>query len=219
VTAPAASGAAPAAPLPYVTLLGFARYLGRSGPAKAALVGGLRRQRASRSGFNPHGQLVKALKADVAFHTGGTHLRAVLDAVKPRWRPLYEVLVPGALTYLASLDDPSSVQLAATRDALGMLGDLPVKVNPHFGLRYPDGRAEAVRLHFDEQPPSPDATLAILHLMARHMAQILPGAEPVLVDVRRGEVHRADPAVKVEQVERWLAGEAAGFSAMWSTPA
>jgi hypothetical protein len=219
VTAPVTSGAASTAPLPYATLLGFARYLARTGPAKAALVGGLRRQRASRSGFNPHGQLVKALKADIAFHTGGAHLRAVVEAVKPRWRPLYEALVPGALTYLGSLDDPATVQVAATRDAIGMLGDLPVKVNPHFGLRYPDGRAEAVRLHFDEEAPSPDAVLAILHLMARHMAQILPGAEPVLVDVRRGAVHRPDPAIKAEEVERWLAGEAAGFSAMWSTPA
>ena len=64
MTAPAAPGAAAAAPLPYATLLGFARYVGRTGPAKAALVGGLRRERARRSGFNPHGQLVKALKAE-----------------------------------------------------------------------------------------------------------------------------------------------------------
>ncbi|HEX7746035.1 MAG TPA: hypothetical protein VF462_12325, partial [Micromonosporaceae bacterium] len=149
MTLPASSGAVPA-PLPYATLLGFSRYVDRSGPSKAAFVGGLRRQRASRSGFNPHGQFVRALKADIAFHTGGTHLTEIVEAVKPRWRALYAALVPGALAYLRSLDDASAVQLAATRDALGMLGDLPVKVNPHFGLRYPDGRAEAVRLHFDE---------------------------------------------------------------------
>jgi len=218
VTEPMPTGGVPA-PLPYATLLGFSRYVGRTGPAKAAFVGGLRRQRASRSGFNPHGQLVKALKADIAFHTGGAHLSEIVEAVKPRWRALYGALVPGALAYLRSLDDASSVQLAAIRDALGMLDDLPVKINPHFGLRYPDGRAEAVRLHFDEQPPSRDAVLAILHLMARHMDQILPGAEPVLVDVRRGVAHRPDPAVKADEVERWLAGEAAGFSAIWSTPA
>ena len=71
-----------------------------------------------------------------------------------------------------------------------MLGDLPVKINPHFGLRHADGRGEAVRLHFDEAPPSEEATLATLHLMARHMDAVLPNAEPVLVDVRRGEAHR-----------------------------
>lgn len=218
MTPPASTGAV-SAPLPYATLLGFSRYVDRSGPARAAFVGGLRRQRASGSGFNPHGQLVKALKADIAFHTGGTHLIEIVEAVKPRWRALYGALVPGALAYLRSLDDASTVQLAATRDALGMLGDLPVKINPHFGLRYPDGRAEAVRLHFDEQPPSADAALAILHLMARHMDQILPGAEPVLADVRRGVAHRPDPTVKADDVERWLAGEAAGFSAIWSTAA
>ena len=210
---------APDAPQPYATLLAFTRYVDRTGPAKATFVGGLRRQRATKSGFNPHGPLVKALKADIAFHTGGSHLVEVAEQVNPRWRRLYEALVPGALAYLRSLDDADTVQVAQTRDALGMLGGLPVKINPHLGLRYPDGRAEAVRLHLDEQPPSEEAVLATLHLMRRHMDQVLPHAEPVLVDVRRGIVHRTDPAVDADQVERWLSGEAAAFSAIWSTPA
>ena len=92
-------------PLPYATLLGFTRYVDRTGPTKATFVGGLRKQRASRSGFNPHGQFVKALKADIAFHTGGTHLTGVADVVKPRWRPLYQALVPGATAWLHSLGD------------------------------------------------------------------------------------------------------------------
>lgn len=220
MTAPISSAPTPApAPLPYATLLGFTRYVDRTGPAKATFVGGLRKQRASRSGFNPHGQLVKALKADIAFHTGGRHLAEVVDLVQPRWRPLYEALVPGAVAYLHSLGDPSTVEVAQTRDALGMVGTLPVKVNPHFGLRYDDGRAEAVRLYFDEDPPSPEATLATLHLMARQMDQVLPGAQPVLVDVRRGVTHRPKAGVKADQVERWLAGEAAAFALTWSTPA
>jgi hypothetical protein len=214
LTRPTSTGSAP-----YATLLSFTRYVGRTGPGKATYVGGLRRQRESGSGFNPHGQLVKALKADLQWHTPGTHLAAVVDLVKPRWRPLYETLVPGASKYLESLDDRATVQLAQTRDALGVLGGLSVKVNPHFGLRHDDGRAEAVRLHFDEEPPSAEATMATLHLMARAMDQVLPRAEPVLVDVRRGEVLRPDPGVKPDEVERWLAGEAAAFSAMWGAAA
>lgn len=207
------------APAPYATLLGFTRYVDRTGPAKANFVGGLRRQRASRSGFNPHGPLVKALKADIAFRSGGRHLAEVADAVKPRWKPLYEALVPGAVTYLESIGDLSAVHLAQTRDALGMVGGLPVKVNPHLGLRHDDSRAEAVRLYFDEAPPSAEAVLATLHLMGRQMEQILPGAEPVLVDVRRGVAHRPATGIKAEQVESWLAGEAAAFTAIWSTAA
>jgi hypothetical protein len=205
--------------VPYATLLSFTRYVGRTGPRKASFVGGLRRQRESRSGFNPHSQLVKALKADIQFRTGGTHLASVADLVKPRWRPLYEAIVPGAQRYLASLGEPDEVQLAQTRDALVVVGGLPVKINPHFGLRFADGSTEAVRLHFDEEPPRDDALVATLHLMARDMAQVLPHAEPVLVDLRRGEVHRTDPAVKPTEVERWLTGEAAAFSAMWGATA
>ncbi|WP_025618429.1 hypothetical protein [Salinispora cortesiana] len=210
----------PATPLaPYTTLLGFTRYVDRTGPTKATFVGGLRRQRASRSGFNPHGQFVKALKADIAFHTSGTHLDRVVAAVKPRWRPLYQALVPGAMAWLLSLGAPRSVDLAQTRDALALLGDLPVKINPHFGIRYAAGRAEAVRLHFDEAPPSDEAVLAMLHLMGRQMEAILPHAEPVLVDVRRGRAHRTPATAKPAEIERWLAGEAVAFQALWSTAA
>jgi len=204
---------------PYVTLLGFARYVGRTGPAKATFVGGLRRQRASQSGFNPHGSLIKALKTDIQFRTPGTHLSRVADLVKPRWRPLYEALVPGALAYLASLDDLSGVHLAPAHEAIAMVGALPVKINPQLGLGYADGHAEAVRLHFDEEPPNHEAVLATLHLMRRHMDRVLPGAEPVIVDVRRGRVLRAEPDARPEQVEQWLAGEAAAFAAIWQTVA
>jgi hypothetical protein len=55
--------------------------------------------------------------------------------------------------------------------------------------------------------------------MARHMDQILPNAEPVLVDLRRGIVHRIDPAAKATDIESWLAGEAAAFTAMWAATA
>ena len=204
---------------PYATMLGFTRYVARTGPAKATFVGGLRRQRERRSGFNPHGQLVKALKADIAFRTGGSYLAGVPELVKPRWKPLYEAVSAGATTYLHSLGDPADVGLAQTRDALASVGPLAVKINPHFGLRFEDGRREAVRLHFDEEPPSPETITATLHLMARHMDQILPNAEPVLVDVRRGVTHRIDPAARPGDVERWLAGEAAAFSAMWTSTA
>ncbi|MEV4638829.1 hypothetical protein AB0J80_15895 [Actinoplanes sp. NPDC049548] len=204
---------------PYATMLGFTRYVARTGPAKATFVGGLRRQRERRTGFNPHSQLVKALKADIAFRTGGSYLTGVVDLVKPRWKPLYEAVSAGALTYLHSLGDPETVSLAQTREALASVGPLAVKINPHFGLRYADNHREAVRLHFDEEPPTPEALTATLHLMARHMDQILPNADPVVVDLRRGTTHRIDPGAKTGDVERWLAGEAAAFTAMWTATA
>ena len=204
---------------PYVTMLGFTRYVGRTGPGKATYVGGLRRQHESRSGFNPHGSLIKALKADIQFRTGGTHLTAVTETVNPRWRPLYQTLTARARAGEGTPGDPPTVQVTRARDALGVLGGLTVKINPHFGLRAEDGTLQAVRLHFDEEAPQPEVATAALHLMARHMDQVLPHAVPVLVDVRRGTVLHADPATRSDEVERWLAGEAAAFSAMWGTAA
>lgn len=204
---------------PYATMLGFTRYVSRTGPAKATFVGGLRKQRERRSGFNPHGQLVKALKADIAFRTGGSYLTGVVDLVKDRWKPLYESLRAGARSYLSSLGDPERITLIQTHDALASVGPLAVKINPHFGLRFEDGRREAVRIHFDEEPPSPELVTAMLHLMTRHMDQILPDADPVLVDLRRGVTHRLSTAARPADVESWLAGEAAAFTAMWSATA
>jgi hypothetical protein len=204
---------------PYATLLSFARYVGRTGPAKATFVGGLRRQRETGSGFNPHGPLIKALKADLQFRTPGIHLARVTESVKPRWRALYGALVPGATAYLESLGDLTTRYLVRPREVLAMVGALPVKINAHFGVRDVDGTAEVVRLYFDEEPPTQEVVLATLHLMRRHMDQVLPHAEPVLVDLRRAHVLRPDPSTRPDQVERWLAGEAAAFTAIWNAAA
>jgi hypothetical protein len=206
---------------PYATLLTFSRYLGRTGPAKATFVGGLRRARQDRAGFNPHARFVKALKSDIARPDRGADLEiaAVVDAVQPRWRPLYTALRDGGERYLGSLGDRSGLQVVPVRAALDVIGGLTVKVNPHFGLCYPDGRREVVRLHFDEQPPTDELVVATLQLMVRQMPQILPKAQPVLVDVRRGTPCRLDPNVPAEEIERWLAGEALAFSAMWQAAA
>jgi hypothetical protein len=68
-------------------------------------------------------------------------------------------------------------------------------------------------------PPSPDLVVATLQLMARQVDQIPPTATPVLVDLRRGVVHRPDATVCSEDVEWWLAGEATAFATMWSMAA
>jgi hypothetical protein len=210
------STAEPTPALPYATLLAFTRYVDRTGPAKASFVGGLRRQRERGGGFNPHSQLVKALKADIQFRTAGAHVAKVVDAVNPRYRRLYLALSVGAIQYLETLGDPGDVTLLSTHDTLTSIGGLAVKVAAHFGLQHADGRRECVRLHFDEEPPTSEAVTTILHLMSTHMDQLLPGAEPVLVDLRRGEAHRtAEVPRDPMAVERWLTGEGAGFRAMW----
>jgi hypothetical protein len=100
-----------------------------------------------------------------------------------------------------------------------VVGTLPIKLNTHFGVRTTDGRAQAVRLYFDEDSPPDETVLATLHLLGRNMDRILPRAEPVLVDLRRGRIHRPDRAAKPEQIEQWLAGEAAAFAAIWNAAA
>ncbi len=205
-----------ALPAPYATLLTFTRYVDRTGPAKAAYVFELRQRRAARAGFNPHGRFIKALKADIDAGTPGTHLTAAVGAVAPRWRPLYQALLPGALNYLESIVGSTRVR---PREVIGTIGGLPVKINPQLGLRRPDGRLEAVRLCFDPEPLGREAVLATLHLMERYMPAVLPDATAVLVDLRHGQIHRPEPSVKTQHLTRWLEGEAAAFAAVWNAAA
>ncbi|WP_020524540.1 hypothetical protein [Catelliglobosispora koreensis] len=200
--------------LPYATMLSFARYIGRTGPAKATFVGGLRKQRESGGGFNPHGQFIKALKADIQFRTGGTHIAKVVHTVHPRWQRLYATLAEGAKIYLRDLGTPGDASLLPVHDAIGIISGLPVKVSAHFGLLRDSGQREAVRLYFDEHEPSDETLTAMSHLMASQIDQILPQATPVIVDIRRGIAHRPTRASK-EDTQRWIDGEAAGFRAMW----
>jgi hypothetical protein len=64
----------PAGAPPYATLLSFSRYVDRAGSAKATFVGSSRPARQSRSGFNPHNQLLKALKEDIQHGRRGEQL-------------------------------------------------------------------------------------------------------------------------------------------------
>jgi hypothetical protein len=208
--------------VPYATLLTFSRYVGRTGPGKASFVGSLRRSRGRHSGFNPHASFVKALKSDIEHGSRDPDrlaIAAVVDAVQPRWRPLYAALRDGGARWLSRLGEPRSVRLVPVREALDVVGGLTVKINPHLGLRYDDGRLEVVRLHFDPEQPTAELTVATLRLLARQMPTILPEATPVLFDVRRGISHRPDPKTRPDDVEAWLAGEALAFTAMWSTAA
>ena len=212
MTTPASAAPHP----PYATLLGFTRYVDRTGPAKATFVGGLRRAAGAPAPASTRTASSSRRSRPTSRSAPAAPPRPAWSTlVKPRWRPLYEALSAGATAYLHSLGDPSAVEPRADpRRARASLGDLPVKINPHFGLRYDDGRARGrpAALRRGSRRPR-RRSLATLHLMARHMDQILPArrAGPGRPAPRRDPPHRPG-APSPSDVERWLAGEAAAFT-------
>ena len=93
MTAPALHRPSP----PYATLLGFTRYVDRTGPTKATFVGGLRKQRGQPAPASTRTASSSRRSRPTSPSTpAAPHLAGVADLVKPRWRPLYEALMPGA---------------------------------------------------------------------------------------------------------------------------
>ena len=109
--------------------------------------------------------VVKALKADIAFRTGGTYLTAVVDLVKPRWKPALRVGQRGRAALPRLARRPSPVELTPDPRRPGLVGPLAVKINPGsaFATRTIGRRGGPPALR--RGPPPAEAVAATLHLM------------------------------------------------------
>ncbi|WP_424183898.1 hypothetical protein ACOBQX_18255 [Actinokineospora sp. G85] len=94
-------------------------------------------------------------------------------------------------------------------------GSLAVAVRPHLGFRDRAGVEHAVLLHLKEAPLARDAANAALRMLDRCMLDLLPGAVPLVVDVRRAKQYRLSRSVNVELLDAWLAAQASAYVTHW----
>ena len=201
---------------PYATALTFGRYLSTPLLEKGAYVARVRHQREAIGGFNPYSIFGGAVRNDLRSGTPGVHVQRSVSTVLPKYAPLYQVLVEGWSVFLAGLRDSGACHYEKVSSATIVRSGLPINVNPHVGMRRPTHEVEVLYLWFDKNRPTAETVNGILRLMDLHMTQIRPqGGVPVIVDVRRGVVHRGYtvPVVKVDQM---ITGEAAAFAATWA---
>jgi len=92
---------------------------------------------------------------------------------------------------------------------------LTVGVRPDFALRDADGRIIVVKLWLREQPLNRDAARGCLWLLRQHMAELSPGATPVVVDLRRENVHRIGRRPFKRGFDAYLEAEAEAMAALW----
>jgi len=85
-----------------------------------------------------------------------------------------------------------------------------VGVRPDFAVLDADGKARTVKLWLKERELADDAAKAMLRLFERHMTDICPGATPLVVDVRRGKIHRSARRPLKSGFDAWLASAIQG---------
>lgn len=93
---------------------------------------------------------------------------------------------------------------------------LTVSLRPDFAVQNAGGQLFTVKLWVKDRELSKDAARAMLWLYGRYMAQIRPGAVPLVVDVRREKIHRPDRRPAKKGYDAWLVVEAGAFAELWS---
>ena len=130
---------------------------------------------------------------------------AVAEAPASR-RDNYRAVVDGWLKFLPQLKGTHCVKSGTGR----WYGDgLTVKVTPHMAVQHSDGRIEALFLYFKADPLSRKDAEAMLWIAAAASPGGCPGAEPVVLDVRRGRAYRNIPSGI--EYPAWLGAEAGGY--------
>lgn len=91
---------------------------------------------------------------------------------------------------------------------------LDVSITPQLGLR--DGeRGLVVVLWLKETPPNTEAIRAIHWLLALEMTQLMPGGTPVVLDLRREQLHIATRRPYRRDYEIQLESDADAYAQLW----
>ncbi|SDJ98452.1 hypothetical protein SAMN04487820_103283 [Actinopolyspora mzabensis] len=84
-----------------------------------------------------------------------------------------------------------------------------------FGLRYPDGTAELVLPYFKEPELTSQDTAPVLRILERSRNEVLPGATPMVLDVRRGKPIRLRTNTNRNDLDIGIAGEVSKYLTHW----
>ncbi|SDY00588.1 hypothetical protein SAMN05216215_1018114 [Saccharopolyspora shandongensis] len=87
------------------------------------------------------------------------------------------------------------------------------------GLRYRDGKTEVVLPYLKEPELGRDAANLTLRILELHMNELLPGAIPVVLDLRRAAPLRLRSNTNRDDLDAVLAGEAAKYVTHWQAAA
>ncbi|GGP43409.1 hypothetical protein [Saccharothrix coeruleofusca] len=137
--------------------------------------------------------------------------RAVRSASLNGQLRAFEELRDGFLPWLRSTR-ATGVPTGTTRWSAG---ELTLKVRPHLGLLGPDGSTAAVLVYVKEQPMTQEVANVGLRILQHTMPLTLAGAEPLVLDARRGRAFRMSRRTNLAKLDALIAAEAAGYVVHW----
>jgi hypothetical protein len=106
--------------------------------------------------------------------------------------------------------------LAQCCQAIWTTPRLTVSVRPDFATVDHSGNVSVIKLWLKEPELAADAASAILRLLELHMAQLVTGGDPLVVDVRREKVHRRTRRRVKQGFDHWMASEPRGLAELWN---
>lgn len=137
--------------------------------------------------------------------------KAIMNANRTGQPRAFEEIADGFLPWLASFKATGVPVEGATY----RVGDLTLKVRPHLGLRKKDGTSYAVLVHTKEVPLTREAANVGLRIMQHTIGDTLPGATPLVLDVRRGKAYQMPVRTNLRKLDVLIAAEAMGYLTHW----
>ncbi|SES46867.1 hypothetical protein SAMN04487818_116136 [Actinokineospora terrae] len=99
------------------------------------------------------------------------------------------------------------------------VGGVELTVAPHLAVRGRSGGLQVVLFHLKEAPLTRDGANAALRVLAVCADDLLAGAEPLVVDLRRAREYRLARNTNIDNLDAWLTAEAAAYASHWHSTA
>ncbi|WP_436493271.1 hypothetical protein [Actinokineospora sp. HUAS TT18] len=154
-----------------------------------------------------YGPILRALRQAAASDEPAAVLSAAIEATELSGQSrAYTELAEGFQSWW-----PRRAALTSTGTSTLRVGEVDVTVSPHLALRTSAGE-QVVLFHLKEQPLTRDAANAALRVLQICMSDLLPGATPLVVDLRRSQEFRLPRNTNIDRLDAWLTAQAAAFT-------
>lgn len=138
-------------------------------------------------------------------------LGRMVNRSQDNMRRHYEELAAGALRFI------SKYKMTTTPVGVPIMriGRLQVRMNHIVGLIDKKGNEHAAFLHYKEPELTKDAVAMVTRLIESEMQWVLPGATPVALDLRRGQIMKRSPRRRLDDLDMAIRCEVRAYLDLW----
>ncbi|GAA4615586.1 hypothetical protein [Saccharopolyspora hordei] len=158
-----------------------------------------------------------ALRRAVSSPDAPEVLAAAVRQARPVQQPHFQQLHDGFRRWWAKVRATGVPMESGVVDVGGL--SVTVSRRSALALRYRDGRTEVVLPYLKEPELASDSANVALRVLEHLAPSLLPGARPMVLDVRRGRAFRLRRNANRDELDAVLAAEAAKYLTHWAAMA